>query len=60
MTLIGWFQIVLFIGLILALTRPFGTFMYKVFEGETTWLTPSRRIFARTASAAAGPTPSVQ
>ena len=40
MTLIGWFQIILFLGLILALTKPFGTFMYKVFEGQKTWLTP--------------------
>ena len=40
MTLIGWFQIILFFGLILALTKPFGTFMYRVFEGEKTWLTP--------------------
>ncbi|MDQ2800023.1 MAG: potassium-transporting ATPase subunit KdpA, partial [Armatimonadota bacterium] len=40
MTVIGWFQIVLFLGVILALTKPFGTFMYKVFEGQKTWLMP--------------------
>ena len=40
MTLIGWFQILLFLGLVLALTKPFGTFMYRVFEGQRTWLTP--------------------
>ena len=40
MTLIGWFQIVLFLGLVLALTKPFGTFMYHVFEGKRTWLSP--------------------
>jgi len=40
MTVIGWFQIILFLGLVLALTKPFGTFMYKVFEGQKTWLTP--------------------
>ncbi|MBV9849289.1 MAG: potassium-transporting ATPase subunit KdpA [Armatimonadetes bacterium] len=40
MTIIGWFQILLFIGVVLALTKPFGTFMYKVFEGQRTWLTP--------------------
>jgi K+-transporting ATPase ATPase A chain len=40
MTFIGWFQIILFIGVILALTKPFGTFMYKVFEGQRTWITP--------------------
>ena len=43
MTLIGWFQILLFLGVILALTKPFGTFMYRVFEGEKTWLTPILR-----------------
>ena len=40
MTVIGWFQILLFFGVVLALTKPFGTFMYRVFEGEGTWLTP--------------------
>ena len=43
MTLLGWFQILLFLGVILALTKPFGTFMYRVFEGEKTWLTPILR-----------------
>jgi K+-transporting ATPase ATPase A chain len=40
MTLIGWFQIILFFALILALTKPFGTFMYHVFEGKRTWISP--------------------
>jgi K+-transporting ATPase ATPase A chain len=40
MTVIGWFQIILFFVLILALTKPFGRYMYKVFNGERTWLTP--------------------
>jgi K+-transporting ATPase ATPase A chain len=39
MTPIGWFQILLYIVIIFAVTKPFGTFMYKVFEGEKTWLT---------------------
>ncbi len=43
MTFIGWFQILLFLGAILALTKPFGTFMHRVFEGEKTWLTPILR-----------------
>ena len=43
MTAIGWFQIILFLGLILALTKPFGTFMFRVFEGERTWLSPILR-----------------
>ncbi len=40
MTLIGWFQIILFLALILALTKPFGTFMFNVFEGKRTWISP--------------------
>ena len=40
MTFIGWFQIILFFVLILALTKPFGTFMYNVFEGKRTWISP--------------------
>ena len=40
MTLIGWFQIILFAGLILALTKPFGTFMFNVFEGKKTLISP--------------------
>jgi len=40
MTLIGWFQIILFFALILALTKPFGTFMFNVFEGKRTWISP--------------------
>ena len=40
MTLIGWFQIIFFFALILALTKPFGTFMYHVFEGKRTWISP--------------------
>ena len=40
MAFIGWFQIVLFFMLILVLTKPFGTFMYHVFEGRRTWISP--------------------
>ena len=38
MTAIGWFQIILFFAVVLALTKPFGTFMHRVFEGQRTWL----------------------
>ncbi len=34
MTLIGWIQILVYVGVILALTRPFGAFLYRVYEGE--------------------------
>ena len=40
MTVIGWFQILGFFALVLALTKPFGTFMFHVFNGRRTWLTP--------------------
>ena len=40
MTFIGWFQILIYIAIVFALTKPFGTYMHKVFEGERTWLSP--------------------
>jgi K+-transporting ATPase ATPase A chain len=38
MTANGIFQILLFIAVIIALAKPVGTFMAKVFAGERTWL----------------------
>jgi len=40
MTVFGWVQIALFSLLILALTKPMGIFLARVFEGERTWLDP--------------------
>src|SRR5262249_59344226 len=40
MTSIGILQILLFFGLILALTKPIGLFMSRVFNGERTFLHP--------------------
>ena len=40
MTAIGWLQIVLYALVILALTKPLGTYMYQVFEGERRPLEP--------------------
>ncbi len=34
MTFIGWAQIGLFIALVLALTKPLGSYLHRVFEGE--------------------------
>jgi K+-transporting ATPase ATPase A chain len=34
MTLIGWFQILLFSAVILALTKPIGVWMFRIFEGD--------------------------
>jgi potassium-transporting ATPase potassium-binding subunit len=40
MTWIGIAQILVFFGIVLAITKPVGTFMYRVFEGERTFLHP--------------------
>jgi K+-transporting ATPase ATPase A chain len=39
-TALGWLQAIVFFGLVLALTRPLGAYMARVFAGERTWLTP--------------------
>src|ERR1700685_4407215 len=38
MTINGWMQIAVFLALILAVTKPLGAFMAKVFGGEKTFL----------------------
>ena len=43
MTAIGWIQIVLFCAIIVALTKPLGAYMTRVFNGERTWLSPVLR-----------------
>ncbi|HWZ45277.1 MAG TPA: potassium-transporting ATPase subunit KdpA [Candidatus Saccharimonadales bacterium] len=43
MTLNGWLQILLFFAVVLALTKPMGAFMAKVFSRERTWLDPVMR-----------------
>src|SRR5215475_12171730 len=45
MTSIGILQILLFFGLILAVTKPIGLFMSRVFNGERTFLHPLVRPF---------------
>ncbi len=40
MTLIGIIQILIFFAIIVAITKPIGTFMYRVFEGQRTFLHP--------------------
>ncbi len=34
MTTIGWLQILIFSGAILALTKPIGVWMFRIFEGD--------------------------
>src|ERR1043165_4677831 len=43
MTLNGWLQILLFLAVVLALTKPLGLFMARVFGGERTFLPPALR-----------------
>jgi K+-transporting ATPase ATPase A chain len=40
MSALGIMQIVLYVGVLVAMARPLGTFMAKVYEGERTFLTP--------------------
>jgi K+-transporting ATPase ATPase A chain len=47
MTGIGLVQILVFFLVILALTKPVGSFMARVFEGERTWMHPLMRPFER-------------
>ncbi|HET7889009.1 MAG TPA: potassium-transporting ATPase subunit KdpA [Bradyrhizobium sp.] len=43
MTVIGWFQIILYCVIVVALTKPLGWYMTRVFEGERTLLSPLLR-----------------
>src|SRR5580704_4881721 len=47
MTANGWFQIVLFFLILLAVTKPLGIFMARVFNGEKTFLDPLLRPIER-------------
>src|SRR5271169_4918806 len=47
MTSNGWIQIGIFLALILAITKPLGVFMAKVFSGERTFLDPVARPIER-------------
>ena len=40
MTLIGIVQILVFFAIVVAITKPVGSFMYRVFEGQRTFLHP--------------------
>ena len=43
MTLLGWTQILLFCAIVVALTKPLGGYMTRVFNGERTFLSPALR-----------------
>ncbi|MFI5097629.1 MAG: potassium-transporting ATPase subunit KdpA [Candidatus Acidiferrales bacterium] len=43
----GWFQILLFLGVVLLVTKPMGVYLYRVFERKSTWLDPVLRPIER-------------
>src|ERR1700730_11640176 len=43
MTMNGWIQIALYSAIIIAITKPFGGYMTRVFNGERTFLSPMLR-----------------
>src|SRR5262245_18823216 len=43
MTVIGWVQILLYCAIVIALVKPLGAFMTRVFNGERTFLSPVLR-----------------
>ena len=43
MTLIGWTQILLYCAIVVALAKPLGGYMTRVFNGERTFLSPALR-----------------
>src|SRR4029453_14038696 len=43
MTVIGWIQIALYCAIVVALVKPLGWFMTRVFNGERTFLSPVLR-----------------
>ncbi|MBZ5658769.1 MAG: potassium-transporting ATPase subunit KdpA [Acidobacteriia bacterium] len=47
MTLLGIAQIVIFFAIVVAITKPIGVFMHRVFEGERTFLHPIFRPLER-------------
>ncbi|WP_055046648.1 potassium-transporting ATPase subunit KdpA [Devosia sp. A16] len=54
MTILGWIQILVFCGIIIALVKPLGGYMTRVFNGESTWLQPVLRPIERGLYRAAG------
>jgi K+-transporting ATPase ATPase A chain len=57
MTINGWIQIAIFAVVVILLTRPVGGFMFRLFEGERTFLSPVLRPVEAGFYAAAGVDP---
>src|SRR5215831_18563585 len=54
MTWQGWLQIAFYVVVVVALTRPLGGYMTRVFTDERTWLSPFLRPVENAFYAAAG------
>src|SRR5690349_4961800 len=54
MTWNGWLQIAVFVAIVVALVKPVGLYMTKVFSGERTWLSPVLRPIERAFYAVSG------
>ncbi|HEY7063797.1 MAG TPA: potassium-transporting ATPase subunit KdpA [Chloroflexota bacterium] len=60
MTFMGILEIVLYVGVLLALTKPMGTYMARVYQGERTWLDPVLGPVERLLYRACGVNPAVE
>src|SRR5260221_450960 len=47
MTANGWFQILFFSVAVLAVTKPMGAYLVRVFDGSMRWLAPVERVIYR-------------
>jgi K+-transporting ATPase ATPase A chain len=47
MTTSGWLQILFYSALLLALTKPLGVYMVRVYDGSLRWLAPVERVIYR-------------
>jgi K+-transporting ATPase ATPase A chain len=47
MTLNGWLQILLFAGVVLAITKPVGLYILRVYDASLRWLAPVERVIYR-------------
>jgi potassium-transporting ATPase potassium-binding subunit len=47
MTLNGWIQIAIYCAIVVALVKPLGWYMTRVFDGERTFLSPVLRLVER-------------
>ena len=47
MTVSGWFQILFYSAILLAVTKPVGLYVLRVYDGSLRWLAPIERVIYR-------------